>query len=70
MWVRRVEFASATRREIDAVGMYRSPENTDVEAPTLLLWGTESSDYLRETAEELADRLADSELRRLDGQDH
>lgn len=70
MWDRRVEFAPATFREIDAVGMYRPPENPDLGAETLLLWGTESPDYLRETAEELADRIADGEVRRLDGRGH
>lgn len=70
MWDQRVEFADVSRREIDAVGMYRPPENPDLGAETLLLWGTESPDYLRETAEELADRIADSEVRRLDGRGH
>ncbi|WP_135825993.1 alpha/beta fold hydrolase [Halorussus ruber] len=70
MWDQRVEFADVSRRELDAAGMYRPPETPDIEAETLLLWGTESPDYLRETAEELADRIADAEVRRLDGRGH
>ncbi|WP_276301508.1 alpha/beta fold hydrolase [Halorussus lipolyticus] len=70
MWDQRVGFADATRRELDAVMMYRPPETPKLGAETLVLWGSESPAHLRETADELADRIADSEVRRLDGRGH
>lgn len=69
-WGTQVEMAAQTRREIAAVGAYRAPEASGIEAPTLCLVGEESPEYLHETTRALAASIPDSRVETLAGQGH
>ena len=69
-WDTQVGMAAQTRREIAAVGAYRAPEASGIEASTRCLVGEESPEYLHETTRALAASIPDSSVETLAGQGH
>lgn len=70
VWPDCVELAEEVARMNHAVESYRPPERLDVDAPVLVMTGTDGPDFLRESARTVHERLPDSRLVEFDGVSH
>jgi pimeloyl-ACP methyl ester carboxylesterase len=69
-WPGLADIAENITRMNRAIESYRLPETLDIEAPTLLLTGTEGPPHLRESVREVHAALPDSRLVEFDGVSH
>ena len=69
-WPGLVDLAENITRMNRAIEAYRLPDTLDVDAPTLLLTGTEGPPHLRESVREVHAALPDSRLVEVDGVSH
>jgi len=70
VWPDCVDLAEEVVRMNRAVERYRLPDRLDVDAPTLVLTGTDGPDFLRESARSVHDALPNSRLVEFDGVSH
>ena len=70
VWPDCVDLAEEVLRMNRAVERYRLPDRLDVDAPALVLTGTDGPDFLRESARDVHDALPRSRLVEFDGIGH
>ncbi|WP_135855189.1 alpha/beta fold hydrolase [Halorussus salinus] len=70
VWPDCVDLAEEVVRMNYAVEAYRLPDRLDVDAPVLVLTGTDGPDFLRESARAVHDALPTSRLVEFDGVSH
>ncbi|OYR58458.1 alpha/beta fold hydrolase [Halorubrum halodurans] len=70
VWPDCVDLAEEVVRMNRAVERYRLPAGLDVEAPVLVMTGTNGPDFLRESAREVHEALPHSRLVEFDGVSH
>jgi pimeloyl-ACP methyl ester carboxylesterase len=70
VWPDCVDLAEEVVRMNRAVERYRLPDRLDVEAPVLVLSGTDGPDFLRESARAVHDALPHSRFVEFDGVSH
>lgn len=70
LWPEYVRFAENSIRQNRAIEAYSLPDALDVDAPTLLLTGTEGPSHLRDSVRAVDEALADSRLVEFEGVSH
>jgi len=69
-WPDLADLAENLTRMNHAIEQYRLPEQLDIDAPTLLLTGTDGPPHLRESVRDVHRAIPDSELVEFDGVSH